>query len=101
LWQPRRRSSLAEYAGTYKHSGYGTAEVLTREGSLVLKWSNFNPKLTHYHFDIFDVKERGPMADTTVQFVLGANGEVAGRRMLDQEFQKQPAARNATAASEN
>src|SRR5438445_3221327 len=92
---------LSDYAGTYKHAGYGTAEIALSDGSLLLKWSNFNPTLTHFHFDTFDVKEPGPLNNTAVQFVMGANGEVAGLGMLDQEFRKQAAPRAAVTASGN
>jgi len=88
--------TLSAYAGAYRNPGYGNAEVIAGTDGLILKWSNFAPKLVHFHFDTFDVKETGPMANTTVQFVLGSNGEVASLKMLDQEFRKQP-----TAASGN
>jgi hypothetical protein len=93
--------ALPEYAGTYKHAGYGTAEIISGDSGLVLRWSNFAPKLTHFHFDTSDAKEDGPLRNTPVQFLLGPNGEVSGLRMLDQEFRKQPAVRTATAASGN
>lgn len=93
--------ALSGYAGAYKHPGYGTAEIIAGSDGLILKWSNFAPKLLHFHFDTFEVKEAGPMADTTIQFVLGASGEVASLKMLDQEFRKQPAAGFAKAASGN
>ncbi|MEP6540517.1 MAG: serine hydrolase [Bryobacteraceae bacterium] len=83
---------LAAYAGSYQNAGYGTAEVIAASDGLLLKWSNFAPKLVHFHFDTFDVKEAGPLANTVVQFVLAPNGEVASLKMLDQEFRKLPVA---------
>jgi hypothetical protein len=56
-----------------------------------LLWATAVQPDSKRHFDTFEVKEAGPMANTTVQFVLGASGEVASLRMLDQEFRKQPA----------
>ena len=41
------------------------------------------------------------LQNTAAQFVMGPNGEVAGLKMLDQEFRKQSAVRNAEAASGN
>ncbi len=93
--------ALSSYAGAYKNAGYGIAEVIASTDGLILKWSNFAPKLVHFHFDTFDIKEAGPLANTPVQFVLGPGGDVASLKMLEQEFRKQPAPVSAKAASGN
>lgn len=45
--------SLAEYAGTYTHPGYGTLQVNKVGDSLMASYGKLNMVLRHYHYDVF------------------------------------------------
>jgi hypothetical protein len=86
--QPRvagTRGSLASegYAGTYGGPMYGDATVTADSGRLVLRFlpaPDLVGDLTHLHHDVFRVTWRHDFpwfGDGTVQFVLGADGNVA------------------------
>lgn len=78
---------LAAYVGNYEDEAYGKAEISLVNDALVLKWSSFNAKLQHFHFDTFAIIEPR-LATEQVQFQLGADGEVNGLIFQSVGFKK-------------
>lgn len=67
---------LAQYAGTYADSAYGTAVVEERGGTLALRVGILNGTLEHWHFDTFVVHWNTPTKDRAlVTFELNARGQ--------------------------
>jgi hypothetical protein len=67
---------LAQYAGTYADSAYGTAVVEERDGALALRVGILNGTLEHWHFDTFVVHWNTPTKDRAlVTFELNARGQ--------------------------
>jgi CubicO group peptidase (beta-lactamase class C family) len=46
---------LGDYAGDYENAGYGTISIVKDGEGLKAKFNNFEFKLTHYHYDIFEL----------------------------------------------
>ena len=45
---------LKDYAGIYKNPGYGTIEIMLKDGKLVTQFNSINIRLDHYHYDQFN-----------------------------------------------
>jgi hypothetical protein len=91
---------LAGYCGTYKHEMYGTLEVKSESGKLVLY---FNSKpvgtLDHWHYGTLKINPEAfeslsfseSLADTLVTFALNAQGKVALLEVEDLDvFERSP-----------
>jgi len=70
--------SLAAYAGSYEHPGYGRLVVREQGGRLELGLDNLKAPLRHFHYDVFEVD---PTVGTTVlsgtaSFSTNLKGEV-------------------------
>jgi len=48
----------ADYAGTYEHPAYGSAEVAARDAELTLNWRDRPAPLRHRRLDLFEVAEK-------------------------------------------
>ena len=48
---------LEDYAGEYSHPGYGTVSVAKEGEGLKAKYNGRDFVLSHYHFDVFDLKD--------------------------------------------
>lgn len=70
---------LAEYAGRYFDPGYGTIEVRSSNGALVLAFNGFTAPLEHWHYDIFQTPaDRTSQLDgIRVQFHTDFQGEIS------------------------
>jgi hypothetical protein len=84
---------LAAYAGTFDEPGYGRLTVAAEKEALTLRWSSFDVRLEHFHYDTFTAKADpkstdNPLANTPVQFFLDSDGEVAKVSMLNVEFKR-------------
>jgi len=77
---------LQAYAGKYESPGYGAATVAVENGGLALHWNRLNAPLTHLHFDTFVASVPEDELDETVQFQLGADGNVKSMTLFDEEF---------------
>ena len=55
---------LADYAGDYRHPGYGTYRVEERDGALILHYKDMPIPLEHWHYDVFRANRL--KEDTTV-----------------------------------
>lgn len=74
------RHPLAEFAGSYRHPGYGTMRVTTRNDSLVARLGELTMDLEHRHFDVFDGRAANPLlagSSFAFQFQTGRDGHVA------------------------
>ena len=79
---------LAAYAGTYHDAAYGDATVTLENGALVFRWQRLTIPLTHYNYDTFLALSEPDDVDETVQFHLGANGDVTMMSIFGQELAK-------------
>jgi CubicO group peptidase (beta-lactamase class C family) len=77
---------LQAYAGRYESPAYGAAAIALENGALVLHWNRLNAPLTHVHFDTFLASVPDDDLDETVQFQLGADGNVKSMTVFDEEF---------------
>jgi CubicO group peptidase (beta-lactamase class C family) len=69
---------LADFAGTYRHAGYGAASVQVRGSSLEVRVAGLALTLEHFHYDVFSVGETpaGPLAGARCVFGYDKKGEV-------------------------
>jgi hypothetical protein len=51
----RPSHKLEEYAGTYRHPGYGSIRVNYDGNKLTATYNSFEVELTHYHYDVFQL----------------------------------------------
>jgi CubicO group peptidase (beta-lactamase class C family) len=80
----RPTHALADYAGDYSHSGYGTLTLYSRGDSLYMRTTERKLWLRHNNYDVFDPLFVDPVdgIDTAntppfpIQFRLGLTGEV-------------------------
>jgi len=71
----RRRSkktrpshALRDYAGQYRHAGYGALTVTIEGGRLRLTYNGLTYRMRHRHYDVFDVEE---MSDSPMEASFG------------------------------
>jgi CubicO group peptidase (beta-lactamase class C family) len=78
------------YVGRYEEPAYGTAEVTLENGALRWRWNCFGGPLKPFHDDTF-LLDTEAWGTWQVQFILGADGEVASLAVGDPlgvEFKK-------------
>ena len=70
---------LADYAGDYENPAYGTVSVLKDGDGLRMKTPVLEGLLSHYHYDVFELKARllGNEMTFKVTFGLDIKGDVA------------------------
>jgi CubicO group peptidase (beta-lactamase class C family) len=93
--------ALADYAGEYRHPGYGTLSVALREDKLEATYNGITAPLGHWHYDVFTTLEAKDdvMADTKFNFRTDMSGQIASVEapmepaVKDIVFVKQPDAR--------
>ncbi len=49
----RPSHKLEQYAGTYRHAGYGPIRVEYADGTLSASYNGMDFKMEHYHYDVF------------------------------------------------
>jgi CubicO group peptidase (beta-lactamase class C family) len=84
------------YAGKYVEPAYGSADVTADGDALALEWGKYTFRLEHYHYDTFTAIPVAPKADVVsfdrstfeVQFRIGANGELEGLKLFDQDYKR-------------
>jgi CubicO group peptidase (beta-lactamase class C family) len=84
LRKPESKPSLrlSAYAGTYEDPAYGSAVVISKDGSLIWKWSTFNFPLQHFADDTFTI-ESDLLGHPRVQFIVGSEGKVGRMKVID------------------
>jgi len=65
---------LSAYTGKYKHPAYGEAEVMEKDGKLMVKIPAGEFPLNHYHYDIFELDS--PIGKLKFSFVTGIDGKI-------------------------
>jgi CubicO group peptidase (beta-lactamase class C family) len=79
-----------DYAGVYTNPGYGSARVRPQADGLLLEWGTLNLPLEHWHYETFQSpNDTTESANTQVVFRLGADGQVEGLRLMEQDFRRQ------------
>jgi CubicO group peptidase (beta-lactamase class C family) len=84
---------LTWYAGTYSEPAYGTVTITQKDGSLWLKWSSFQLRLTHFHYDTFltpvkDFRLPAALRSETAAFEMNEDGEIDVLRFLGRKFMR-------------
>lgn len=46
--------NLKDYTGTYTNPGYGSLEIILKDGGLMSKFNNIDVRLDHFHYDQFN-----------------------------------------------
>jgi CubicO group peptidase (beta-lactamase class C family) len=83
---PKPSHDLAAYAGTYHNAGFGDATISVVGDALVLHWERLTIPLIHENYDAFSAIDPIEDIDETVQFRLGADGEVKSFTLFGEEF---------------
>lgn len=83
---PKPSHDLAAYAGTYHNTGFGDATISVASDALVLHWQRLTLPLVHENYDTFSAIDAVEDIDETVQFRLGAGGDVASMTLFGEEF---------------
>jgi CubicO group peptidase (beta-lactamase class C family) len=92
---------LDEYAGDYRHPGYGNLKVTLKGGQLGFIYNDIATPLAHWHYETFNGGKADDPAfkDTKLTFRTDANGNVVGvavpmeAALDDIYFAKKPDAR--------
>ncbi|MHB1327346.1 MAG: serine hydrolase [Gemmatimonadales bacterium] len=74
----RPSHSLAAYAGTYDHPGYGRLIIRETGGRLEMGFDGLRAPLRHFHYDVFEVDPTGgtTVLSGTASFSTNLKGEV-------------------------
>lgn len=80
---------LAAYAGKYRNSAYGEAQVATQKDGLAFHFHDFSADLQHWQYDTFVASLDD--SKTRLTFCLDANGNVAGFTLDGIRFDREPA----------
>nr|MBA2433075.1 serine hydrolase [Chthoniobacterales bacterium] len=69
---------LTEYAGEYRHPGYGPVRIGLEQEQLTLGYNKFSAPLEHWHFESFQTPadRLNPIELTRVQFHTDRSGDV-------------------------
>jgi len=70
--------SLAAYAGSYEHAGYGTLVVTVDGGKLTATLDPHRVSLDHFHYDVWEINDPGNIVPFggRLQFLTNAKGEI-------------------------
>ena len=70
--------ALADYAGTYRHPGYGRMAIQVDDGGLAIVYEGFQLDLEHFHYDIFRITSPPNIVPVAglVTFTTDADGVV-------------------------
>jgi len=68
---------LDEYAGEYEHPGYGVMSIATDGDGLTATYNGLDFKMTHYHYDVFELTYEIFDVRMKVVFSTNAKGDVA------------------------
>lgn len=78
----RPQHSLAAYAGTYRHAGYGDMLVSHAAEGLTVRYNDMPAMLKHWHFDVFEARtdrpEHGEFNGSKLVFQGDEAGKLAG-----------------------
>lgn len=71
---------LADFAGTYRHPGYGDITIGQADGKLTFRYGVVDMGLTHWHYDVFETDPRSVASPIRwkVQFLMDATGAITG-----------------------
>ncbi|HEX3068843.1 MAG TPA: serine hydrolase [Thermoanaerobaculia bacterium] len=83
---PKPSHDLSSYAGTFHNAGFGDATIAVANGTLVLHWERLTIPLVHENYDNFSAIDTIEDIDESVQFRLGADGEVKSFTLFGEEF---------------
>jgi hypothetical protein len=67
----RASHPLEDYAGEYSHPGYGTLSVIKEGDGLKARYNGRDFALSHYHFDVFDLKDPEDLEGSSIKVTFG------------------------------
>lgn len=69
---------LADYAGRYEHSAYGTFAVEANDSTLTYEFNDFSGPLSHFHYDVFRAAEEqgNPLSEKRFKFQYDRDGGI-------------------------
>lgn len=78
LRKPNTRPShdLVDYVGKYEHPAYGLIELQLRDNQLLILSRGETYQLSHYHYDVFQIKNDEMLGGTKVTFQMDDNGDL-------------------------
>jgi CubicO group peptidase (beta-lactamase class C family) len=79
--------ALDQYVGTYENPAYGRLTISFDKEELVLKWSRFQSKLEHWHFDVFRLREDF-LTGKMLEYQFTKDKQLTGLRMLGMDFHR-------------
>ncbi len=68
---------LEDYVGEYEHPGYGVVSVTKEGDSLKGTFNSMTSSLTHYHYDIFELKNELRNTTQKVTFLTDLKGNIS------------------------
>ena len=71
---------LADYAGDYHHSGYGTLRIEQQDDSLLLHYNGMTASFGHWHYDVWNGDDTGDddtFKDQKLNFRTNVDGQIA------------------------
>lgn len=69
---------LSDYTGQFEHPAYQTLTISQAGEQLKMDLHGLTGALKHYHYDIFQATEGGPLEGTKITFIVNAAGEIDG-----------------------
>jgi CubicO group peptidase (beta-lactamase class C family) len=89
----RPTRELAAYAGPFTDKAYGDLTIEHKDKALRLKWSSFDVKLDHFHYDTFlarpDRREAARFEGQLLTFTVDRDGNVGAVKMMGQTFRRE------------
>jgi CubicO group peptidase (beta-lactamase class C family) len=83
---PKPSHDLSTYAGTFHNAGFGDVTISVANDALVLHWERLTIPLVHENYDTFSASDTLEDIDESVQFRIGADGEVKSFTLFGEEF---------------
>jgi CubicO group peptidase (beta-lactamase class C family) len=83
---PKPSHDLTAYAGKFNNAGFGDATIAVANDTLVVHWERLTIPLVHENYDTFSAIDTVEDIDESVQFRLGADGEVKSFTLFGEEF---------------
>lgn len=79
----RPAHDLADYAGRYRHPGYGVVTIETEGEGLRFKFNALSSPLRHFHYEVFEVpaNDLDELRRLKTQFVSNLQGDVSAVRI--------------------
>jgi CubicO group peptidase (beta-lactamase class C family) len=68
--------AMSQYAGVYEHPGYGKVTIAEQGDSLKVLYNFIDLPLSHWHYEVFNAKDKKLDLDIKMHFIDDAKGKV-------------------------